>query len=118
MATTMQSEIGVLRRVLLKHPTAAWTSDEEIDEQWEALSYLARPDLPGGIEEFDTLVALLESRQIEVELLPADANTGLDSIYTRDASIICDRGVIMSPGRTDRFKPPGRSRSNSLGPPR
>jgi N-dimethylarginine dimethylaminohydrolase len=30
-----------------------------------------------------------------VELLPADPNTGLDSIYARDATIICDRGVIL-----------------------
>lgn len=91
----MQSEVGVLRRALLKHPTAAWTSDEEIDEQWEALNYLARPNLPRAIDEFDALIALLESHQVEVELLPADPNTGLDSIYARDASVVCDRGVIL-----------------------
>lgn len=107
MAATMQSEVGVLRRVLLKHPRAAWTNDEEIDEQWEALNYLARPDLPGAIREFDALVALLESHQVEVELLPADPHTGLDSIYARDASMVCDRGVILcSMGKAGREAEP------------
>ncbi|MCH7639395.1 MAG: hypothetical protein IH855_08035 [Bacteroidetes bacterium] len=95
MATTMQSEVGVLRRALLKHPRAAWTSGEEIDGQWETLDYLSRPDLPRAILEFDAFVGLLKSHQVEVELLPADSNTGLDSIYARDASIVCDRGVIL-----------------------
>ena len=95
MATTMQSEVGVLRRALLKHPRAAWTNEEAIDGQWEALNYLARPDLPRAVQEFDAFVGLLESHQVEVELLPADSNTGLDSIYARDATIICDRGVIL-----------------------
>ncbi len=95
MTTTMQSEVGVLRRALLKHPRAAWTSGEEINGQWEALDYLARPDLPRAIQEFDALVGLLESHPVEVELLPAEPNTGLDSIYARDATIVCDRGVIL-----------------------
>ena len=95
MPTTMQSEVGVLRRALLKHPRAAWRSDEEIDGQWEALNYLARPDLLRAIDEFEAFVCLLESHQVDVELLAADPNTGLDSIYTRDASIVGDQGVIL-----------------------
>ena len=95
MATTMQSEVGVLRRALLKHPRAAWTSGEQIDRQWKSLDYLARPDLPRAILEFDALAGLLASRHVEVERLPAEPNTGLDSIYARYATSVGYRGVIL-----------------------
>ena len=96
MTTSYQTEVGVLRRVLLKHPGDAWKSAEAIHGQWKALGYLGRPDLSRARAEFDALVDALESHWVKVELLPGNASTGLDSIYTRDASIVCDHGVILS----------------------
>ncbi len=95
MSSTLQSEVGPLQRVLLKHPRDAWTSDDSIEAQWRVLGYRDRPDLARGAEEFDALADLLRGREIEVALAPRSADTGLDSIYVRDAAVVCDRGAIL-----------------------
>ena len=95
MPITRQSETGVLRRVLLKHPRAAWRSVDTIAAEWKALGYRSPPDLVRGVAEFDALVGLFQTFEVEVEFLTEDPRTGMDSIYPRDASIVCDRGVIL-----------------------
>jgi N-dimethylarginine dimethylaminohydrolase len=90
-----QSEFAPLSRVLLKDPRDAFVSDAVIVAQWQTLGFTAPPDLAKAAAEFDALAALLESAGAEVELLPRADDTSLDSIYVRDASIVCDRGVII-----------------------
>src|SRR5439155_1380642 len=47
-----------------------------------------------------------------VHALPADGTVGLDSIYVRDASIACDRGVILcSMGKPQRAAEPAAQRT-------
>jgi N-dimethylarginine dimethylaminohydrolase len=92
---TAQSETGRLRRVLMKHPREAFVSQRSIDSQWAALNFLAAPDFLCACAEFDALVRVLEDTGTEVHLLPADPQTGLDSIYTRDASVVSTRGAIL-----------------------
>jgi N-dimethylarginine dimethylaminohydrolase len=42
-----------------------------------------------------------------VHLLPRDETTTLDSIYVRDASIVCDRGLILCRmGKSQRVEEP------------
>jgi N-dimethylarginine dimethylaminohydrolase len=94
MVIGCQSDVGRIKRLLLKHVKDAFVSEEAIDRQWRALGYGGRPDLTGAVAEYDRLVALLESFGIELHFLPEDA-CGLDSLYVRDASIVCDRGVIL-----------------------
>jgi len=107
--TTCQSDVAPLRRVLLKRPDAAFRGQEQIEREWEALHFLAPPDLDRAREEHDRLVRLLEDHGATVELVPGGtpehpgdgdagqegAPTGLDSLYVRDASILTDRGVIL-----------------------
>jgi N-dimethylarginine dimethylaminohydrolase len=93
--TTRHSEVGHLRRVLMKHPREAFVSQASIDAQWAGLNYVAAPDFRRACAEFDAFARLLEDHGTEVDLLPSDPRTGLDSIYTRDASIVCDAGVIV-----------------------
>jgi N-dimethylarginine dimethylaminohydrolase len=90
-----QSEVAPLRRVLLKHPQDAFQSHVVITEEWERLGYLRGPELGKAINEFDRFVGLLESLGARVDFLPPDPETGLDSIYVRDASIVTDGGVIL-----------------------
>jgi N-dimethylarginine dimethylaminohydrolase len=103
---TYQSDTAVLRRVLLKHARDAFVSSDEIEGQWRDLGYLAPPDLDAACRESDAFAALLERLGVEVAWAPAD-KTGLDSIYVRDASVICDRGAILcSMGKNARRREP------------
>ena len=92
---TSQSEVGRLRRVLLKTPAAAFRSDAEIGTQWRALNYLSPPDFKAAVAEYETLAGILEAHGVELCFLPEHPDTGMDSIYVRDASIITDAGAIL-----------------------
>lgn len=95
MRLTAQSDVGHLVRVAMKHPREAFISQASIDAQWKDLNFSAAPDFRVACRQFDSLVRLLEDNGTQVDLLPADSRTGLDSIYTRDASFVSDRGVIF-----------------------
>jgi N-dimethylarginine dimethylaminohydrolase len=90
-----QSDVGKLRRVVVKHARDAFESDGAIARQWRDLGYLERPDFATATLEADGFVALLERAGVAVTRLPPDGTTGLDSLYVRDASLVCDRGVIL-----------------------
>ncbi len=90
---TRQSEVGRLRRALLKHARDAFGSQERIDVQWQALGYLSAPRFDAACREYDDFARLLEGLQVRLEWLRGP-DEGLDAIYARDASIVSDRGVI------------------------
>ncbi len=89
------AETGRLERVLVKHPREAFLSDDTIAAQWESLNFSAAPRLARAIEEYDAFLAILERAGARIECLPADDHTNLDSIYARDASVVCAHGVIL-----------------------
>lgn len=90
-----QSDVGSLRRVVVKHARDAFASEAAIDRQWRDLRYAARPDLATASAEYDHFLALLRHAGVEVTCLPTGEGVGLDSLYVRDASIVCDRGLIL-----------------------
>lgn len=90
-----QSEVGPLRRLFLKHPNDAFVSAESIEAQWKELGYLRKPDLSRATDEHAALREFLEGMGAVVDLLPADPNTGMDSIYVRDAALMTNRGAIL-----------------------
>jgi N-dimethylarginine dimethylaminohydrolase len=81
--------------VLLKHARDAFGDQPALDSSWEDLAYLARPDFAGAVAEYEAFRKLLERLGTEVDLAPADPATGPDSVYVRDATVICDRGAIL-----------------------
>lgn len=89
------AEFGTLRSVLLKRPEEAFSSQPGIDRQWEVLHYTDRPVLGNAVREHRKFSALLESVGVDAHYLPHDDSVGLDSIYVRDASVVCDRGVVV-----------------------
>ena len=92
-----QSMVGTLNRAMVKRPQESYIDDGRIDAQWEALAYLGRPDFGQAIEEHRRFVILLEAAGVEVDCLPADDQTGLDSMYTHDpVASVTDQGVILS----------------------
>jgi len=90
-----QSDVGRLRRVAVKHARDAFGDAAAVERQWRDLRYLARPDVPAAVAEYERFIALLEAAGVETLRLPPDDPVGLDSLYTRDASIVCDGGVIL-----------------------
>ena len=108
MSDFAQTDIGAIRRVVLKHVRDAFVDDRRIDDQWKRLNYTARPDLALAIDEYDRFVELLESCGAQVDFLPPVEDVTLDSIYTRDTSIVCRHGVILcNMGKADRANEPG-----------
>ena len=118
-ASTFQSESGRLLRALLKRARDAFVDQAALRAQWRELGYLAEPDFAEACRESDALAALLEDLGVEVRWLPA-GDLGLDSLYVRDASVLCDRGAILcSMGKEARRREPEALRAvyGTLGMP-
>ncbi len=98
-----QSEVGRIRRVLLKHPREAFADRDRIEAQWRDLRFVGPPDFDRAAEEYGRFVAHLERLGAEILFLPRNGGAGLDSIYTRDAAVVSDRGVVLcSMGKAQR----------------
>lgn len=93
--TTCQSDVGRLKRVLMKPVREAFVSDESIGAQWRDLAFTAAPDLHRAIDEYERFRDLLARVGATIDTLPQAGGVGLDSIYVRDASVVCDRGAIL-----------------------
>ena len=108
MKVGSQSMVDELKFVLVKHPRASHGSQAQVDAQWQALNYPARPDYDLVQEEFAAFSALLEGAGIEIGYLPAATGTTPDSIYTHDpVAAVSTRGVILgSMGKAARTHEP------------
>jgi len=95
MSVLGQSDIAPIQTMLLKHARDAFRDQPTVDEQWEDLGYLGRPDFAGAAEEYDRFIELLDGFGIAVHLMPSASGAGLDSLYVRDAAVVCDRGVVL-----------------------
>lgn len=100
-----QSEVGRLTRVILRHARDAFGSAEAIGAQWRALNFTSAPDLARAEAEYERFADLLTTQGVRTHFLTGAG--GLDSIYVRDASIVCDRGAILcSMGKANRTGEP------------
>ena len=89
------NEVGRLTRVLLKHARDAFVDAAAIEREWRQLGFTAAPDPGRAAGEYEQFVSCLGRVGCAIEYLPRRAHVGLDSIYVRDASLVCDRGVIL-----------------------
>lgn len=92
---TYQSETAPLSRVVIRHPRDAYRDQQGIESQWEGLNYRSAPVYARAEAEFAHFSRLLASEGAELVLAGPDEELTLDSIYVRDASIVCDRGAIL-----------------------
>ena len=107
VSAPLLSETGVLEHVVAKRPDEAFADAGAIAAQWRVLGYSGPPDLWAAREEHARLLDAVRAMGASVHLLPADAATGLDSIYVRDASVVCRDGVILcAMGKADRCSEP------------
>ena len=107
MTGTFQSEVDVLRRVVLKHAREAFVDLPCIERGWKDLGYLRPPDFERAVHEYEDFLSLLDRFGIECLCLPTASDVGLDSIYVRDASVVTDRGVVLcNMGKLERADEP------------
>ena len=102
-----QNMTDPIRSVIVKHPENAYISQSDVDNLAPKLNYFGTPKFDDALNDFNKFIDLLISFGSEIHFLPKNNNTALDSIYTRDTSIITDRGaIICNMGKKDRIKEP------------
>jgi arginine deiminase len=95
MEFSCQSEVGAIKRLLLKHPSESFIDDGIIEKNWVDLNYQSRPDFNQSVEEYTRFVELLEKQIPEIHYLPRNDQTGLDSIYVHDPVIMTPEGAVV-----------------------
>lgn len=95
MKTTCHSEYGRVATVMLKKAADAFIDDKTLSDQWKPLNFLSKPDLPKSISQYEAFENILTSHGAQPIYLPANRTLSLDSIYTRDAAVVTDFGVIL-----------------------
>lgn len=97
------SMAGTLQRVLVCSPrTAGWDQPERLSA-WGDLGFHHVPVFATAQEQHEKLCRELKSAGAEVLELPASDQFSLDAVYTHDASLSTDFGLIlMRPGKPNR----------------
>jgi N-dimethylarginine dimethylaminohydrolase len=91
---------GTLLRVMVCSPrNAGWDQASG----WRELGFHHALDFYAAQSQHDQLCELLREAEAEVVSLPADDSLSLDAVYTHDASLPTDHGlVLMNPGKKNR----------------
>ncbi|UCE94947.1 MAG: hypothetical protein JSV73_06695 [Flavobacteriaceae bacterium] len=103
MKNTAHTEYLQLESVLIKPVDSAFVSQEKIDQEWNDLNYLEKPDFELAKEEYKNFEVIFLNKKIKVHHLSENDQLSMDSMYCRDASIATDFGVILCRmGKTER----------------
>ena len=95
MKKTAHTEYLELESVLIKPVDSAFISQEKINQEWESLNFLEKPDFEAAKEEYEYFERIFLDKKIEVFHLSKYDALSMDSMYCRDASIATDFGVIL-----------------------
>lgn len=97
------SMVGTLHKVMVCSPeSAGWNSAERVVQSRE-LGFPRAPVFTVAEAQHRALCKILEEAGAEVIPLPASPTLTLDAVYTHDASLSTDFGLIaMLPGKTNR----------------
>ena len=93
------SDVGPWNCILLRDVKEGFGDDASIARQWEALNFTAAPDFGKALEQYERFVSVLKCSGADVLTCGVSAHNstalGLDSIYVRDASVMCADGAIL-----------------------
>lgn len=92
---TCHSDFGKLKTVFIKHVNDAFVNDKTIARDWQALNYLAKPNLENARGEYTRFEGVLRDSGAKIHYFSSDEETSMDSIYCRDASIATNDGSIL-----------------------
>jgi N-dimethylarginine dimethylaminohydrolase len=95
--------VETLQRVVVCSPrTAGWNQSERV-ARWRDLGFHHAPDFETAQSQHDQLRHELERADAEVIGLPPAADISLDAVYTHDASLATNFGlIVMRPGKENR----------------
>jgi N-dimethylarginine dimethylaminohydrolase len=101
------SMVGSLQRVLVCSPRTAGWNEPERAARWRELGFLHAPDFATAQSQHEALCRELAACGVElVEISSADdlsLDLSLDAVYTHDASLATDFGlIVMHPGKRNR----------------
>ena len=95
LAFNGHSMVGTLQRVLVCSPrTAGWNQPERVSA-WRELGFHHAPEFETAQSQHGALVKELQNAGAEVADLPAGDKLSLDAVYTHDASLATDFGLIL-----------------------
>ena len=115
MSETSHSEYGTIKSIFLKRVKDSFIDDQKIEQQWEKLNYLSKPDLSAAEVEYQEFEDIIRNFSENVILFEPDHNLSLDSLYCRDASIATDFGMIIcNMGKDGRVLEPNASKKAFL----
>ena len=101
------NEYGLLKRVAVRTPDAAFVSDEKIVEEWQPLRFYSAPKLAEAVAEHSQFIKILSAAGANVVQLDTAEALTLDSIYSRDALLVSPDGLILcNMGRAGRSAEP------------
>jgi len=99
-----QSMVTRLERVMVCSPrTAGWNQPERV-ARWRDLGFHHAPNFAEAQAQHEGLCRELETVGADVIELPPAPDLSLDAVYTHDASLVTDFGLItMRPGKANRL---------------
>lgn len=95
MSKTSHSESGAIQKIFLKSIEAGFKTQHHVDQHWQSLNYLDQPNLEKAVSEYKEFSELIKNSGAEVHYFEQTDETGMDSIYCRDASIATNHGMII-----------------------
>ena len=111
MDYSCQSETGTLKSVFIKRAADAFMDNNHINQYWQPLNFLQKPDMKFADHEYAGFESILRSHGVEIHHFPQSAMVNMDSIYCRDASICTDHGMILcNMGKVHRNQEPAAQR--------
>lgn len=104
--------VGQLQRVMVCSPQTAGWDDRKRLSGWQEFGFRYAPDFATAQAQHATLCRQLEAAGAEVVQLTPSAELTLDAVYTHDASLPTDYGLIlMRPGKANRRSEPRHHRT-------
>jgi N-dimethylarginine dimethylaminohydrolase len=96
--------VGALERVMVCSPAAAGWDRAKSVAHWKELGFHHQPDFALAQSQHETLCRELQAAGAEVLDLPPSPDLSLDAVYTHDASLATDYGlIVMRPGKPNRI---------------
>ena len=97
------SMCGMLERVMVCSPRAAGWNQPKQTAHWRELGFHHAPDFARAQSQHEALCRELEAAGAGVVEMPPATNLSLDAVYTHDASLATDYGlIVMRPGKPNR----------------
>jgi len=94
---------GMLERVMVCSPLAAGWDQPERTALWRELGFQHAPDFAKAQSQHEALCHELENAGAKIIEVPPATNLSLDAVYTHDASLTTDYGlIVMRSGKPNR----------------